>query len=107
MRKPLTDAQIRALPAIPKGGKKTVDNCGDGLSLVNEPVVGKDPCRRFVHKYVQKLPNGVRKRPELPLGTYGKGGGRLTLAQARQKLWRSRSGAKGSDWMPTTISGYR
>lgn len=95
MRKPLTDAQIRALPAIPKGGKKTVDNCGDGLSVVNEPVVGKDPCRRFVHKYVQKLSNGVRKQQELPLGTYGKGGGRLTLAQARQKLLAFKEWRKG------------
>ena len=83
MPKPLTDAQIRALPAIPKGGKKTSDTCGNGLYLVNEPVVGNDPCRRFVHKYVQKLPNAVRKQQELPLGTYGKGGGRLTLVQAR------------------------
>lgn len=96
VRKPLTNAQIRALHAIPKGGKKTVENCGDGLSLVNEPVVGDVPCRRFVHKYVQKLPNGVRKRPELPLGTYGKGGGRLTLAKAIAKanLRRAEAGEK-------------
>ena len=95
MPKPLTDAQIRALPAIPTGGRKKIHTCGDGLSLVNEPVVGKDPCRRFVHKYVQKLPNGVRKQQELPLGTYGKGGGRLTLAQARQKVLAFKEWRKG------------
>ncbi|QPN69279.1 hypothetical protein [Synechococcus sp. CBW1108] len=95
MSKPLTDAQIRALPAIPKGGKKTSDPCGNGLRIVNEPVVGNVPCRRFVHPYSQKLPNGVRKQQELPLGTYGKGGGRLTLVQARQKVQAFKEWRKG------------
>jgi len=95
MSKPLTDAQIRALPAIPKGGKKTSDPCGNGLRIVNEPVVGNVPCRRFIHPYSQKLPNGVRKQQELPLGTYGKGGGRLTLVQARQKVLAFKEWRKG------------
>ena len=97
MSRPLTDAQIRALPPVPKGGRRKVLTCGDGLSLVNEPVIGDRPCRRFVHRYVQKLPNGGTKQQELPLGTYGKGGGRLTLVQARQKVlafkeWRTSVG---------------
>jgi integrase len=97
MPRPLTDAQIRALPPVPKGGRRKVLTCGDGLLLVNEPVIGESPCRRFVHRYVQKLPNGGTKQQELPLGTYGKGGGRLTLVQARQKVlafkeWRTSVG---------------
>lgn len=97
MPRPLTDAQIRALSPVPKGGRRKVLTCGDGLLLVNEPVIGERPCRRFVHRYVQKLPNGGTKQQELPLGTYGKGGGRLTLVQARQKVlafkeWRTSVG---------------
>jgi integrase len=76
------------------------------LLLVNEPVIGDRPCRRFVHRYVQKLPNGGTKQQELPLGTYGKGGGRLTLVQARQKVlafkeWRTSVGfhAHHDQWM--------
>ena len=106
MRRPLTDAQIRALPAIPKTGKRGVHTCGDGLFVANEPVVGQKPCRRFIHKYVQKLPSGKTKQQELALGIYGKGGGCLTLVQARQKVlefkeWRKQNGldAHHKDWL--------
>jgi len=105
MNKPLNDAQIRALPAIPKGGRKTVDTCGFGLSLVNEPVEGAKACKRFVHKYVQKFPNGSTKQQELPLGVYGSGGGQISLAKARQEMnlfkdWRKNIGlhAHHKDW---------
>jgi len=105
MNKPLNDAQIRALPAIPTGGRKTVDTCGFGLSLVNEPVGGPKACKRFVHKYVQKLPNGSTKQQELPLGVYGSGGGQISLAKARQEMnlfkdWRKNIGlhAHHKDW---------
>lgn len=96
-RRPLTDAQIRALPPVPKGAKREVLSCGDGLSIANEPVVGDKPCRRFIHRYVQKLPNGGTRQQEVAFGTYGKGGGRLTLVQARQKVlefkeWRKQEG---------------
>lgn len=106
MGRPLTDAQIRALPPIPKGGKRKVLSCGDGLSIANEPVVGDKPCRRFIHRYVQKLPNGGTRQQEVAFGTYGKGGGRLTLVQARQKLmefkeWRKQEGlyAHHKQWL--------
>jgi hypothetical protein len=64
-RKPLNDAQIRALPPIPKSGKKDVHTCGDGLLIANEPVVGQKPCLRFIYRYFQKLPSGQRKQQEL------------------------------------------
>ena len=105
-RKPLNDAQIRALPLIAKGGKRDVQTCGDGLLIANEPVVGQKPCIRFIHRYVQKLPSGEAKQQELAIGTYGKGGGRLSLVQARQKLlefkeWRKQQGlhAHHDDWL--------
>ena len=51
MPSPLTDSQIRALPPVPKGGRGKVLTFGDGLLLVNEPVIGDQPCRRFVYRY--------------------------------------------------------
>jgi integrase len=109
-RKPLNDAQIRALPPIPKSGKKDVHTCGDGLLIANEPVVGQKPCLRFIYRYFQKLPSGQRKQQELALGIYGKGGGRLTLVQARQKLlefkdWRKQQGlhAHHEDWLKQNL----
>lgn len=106
-RKPLTDAQIRALPALPKGSKKPAPYpLGDGLLLQNEPVVGSTPCLRYIYRYYQKLPDGTTKQNELSLGTYGRGGGRLTKAQALQKLrefkeWRKSVGlhAHHQDWL--------
>ena len=105
MNKPLNDAQIRALPVIPTGGRKTVNTCGFGLSLVNEPVKGAKACKRFVFKYVQKLPNGSTKQQELRLGVYGSGGGQISLAKARQEMnlfkdWRKNIGlhAHHKDW---------
>jgi integrase len=103
----LTDAQIRALPPIPKGGKRAVMSCGDGLMVVNDPVVGSKPCIRFVHRYFQKVQGREKpKQNELSLGSYGKGGGKISLAQARQKLrafkeWRSEQGlyAHHDDWL--------
>jgi hypothetical protein len=77
----LTDAQIRALPPIPKGGKRAVMSCGDGLMVVNDPVVGSKPCIRFVHRYFQKVQGREKtKQNELSLGSYGKGGGKISLA---------------------------
>jgi integrase len=109
-RKPLTDVQIRALPPIPKTGKRQVLPCGDGLSIANEPVIGEKPCRRFIHRYVQKLSCGGTKQQELALGIYGKGGGRLTLVQARQKVlefkeWRKQQGlhAHHKGWLKQNL----
>lgn len=106
-RKPLTDAQIRALPALPKGSKKPSPYpLGDGLFLQSEPVVGSTPCLRYIHRYQQKLPDGTTKQNELSLGTYGKGGGKLTKAQALQKVrefkeWRRGIGlhAHHQEWL--------
>lgn len=106
-RKPLTDAEIRALPPLPKGSKKPSPYpLGDGLLLQNEPVVGNTPCLRYIHRYEQKLLDGTTKSNELALGTYGKGGGRLTKAQALQKVrefkeWRKGVGlhAHHKDWL--------
>ena len=106
-RKPLTDVQIRALPPLSKGTKKPSPYpLGDGLLLQNEPVEGSTPCLRFIYRYYQKLLDGTRKQNELALGTYGKGGGRLTKAQALQKVrefkeWRQSVGlhAHHRDWL--------
>jgi len=106
-RKPLTDAEIRALPPLPKGSKKPAPYpLGDGLLLQNEPVVGSTPCLRFIYRYQQKLLDGTIKQNELALGTYGRGGGRLTKAQALQKVrefkdWRKGVGlhAHHQDWL--------
>lgn len=108
--RPLTDAQIRALPPIPKTGKRDVKTCGNGLLVANEPVTGQKACLRFIHRYFQKVPNGKPKQQELALGIYGKGGGRLTLVQARQKLlefkaWREQNGlfSHHDDWLKQTL----
>ena len=78
----------------------------DGLLLQNEPVVGSTPCLRYIYRYYQKLLDGTTKQNELSLGTYGKGGGRLTKAQALQKVrkfkdWRQGVGlhAHHQDWL--------
>ena len=110
-RKPLTDVQIRALPALPKGSKKPSPYpLGDGLLLQNEPVVGSTPCLRYIYRYYQKRLDGTIKQNELPLGTYGRGAGRLTKAEALQKLrefkeWRKNTGlhAHHQDWLKQNL----
>jgi hypothetical protein len=68
---------------------------GDGLLLQSEPVVGSTPCLRSIYRYYQQLLDGTTKQNELSLGTYGKGGGRLTKAQALQKVREFQDWRKG------------
>ena len=53
-----------------------------GLLIANKPVVGQQPCLRFVYCYFK---NSQMERKILKV-SYGKDGGRLTLLQARKKL---------------------
>lgn len=62
--RPLTDAQIRALPPIPKSGRRDLNTCGAGLLIVNEPVVRQKPCLRFVYSYFQIFSDGMKKIPK-------------------------------------------
>ena len=94
----LTDLDVRQLPIKEKRYKKS---CGDGLSVVVEPVKGKSG-KSFVGR-MRFPPSRKGKEVNVRVGVYGKGNGKISLKKAKSEWERLRSWSRENNRNPNEL----
>ena len=94
----LSDLDVKRLPIKEKRYKKS---CGDGLSVVVEPVKGKSG-KSFVGR-MRFPPSRKGKEVNVRVGVYGKGNGKISLKKAKTEWERLRSWSRENNRNPNDL----